>query len=273
MFVDLVFSFLLSTWKSLPELGFDPSYRGVILSEAATLCGLERAHLLGYDGQWHEKESLNIPIECSDALPPYSLTKIEVKSETLNSLSQSSAWDQRVSLKVNGKDFFTIYLRQDKHFVGAHSSNGWSMWVERRSGQFRFEYLDQMHTNHLRMKALGILNPLKGGFSSVQNLEALYVENKDGKAQTAITISGSNEGGLRTLIYRDQRNEWIQTDDQCSLKQGCKHNSTFQVDQGMATKFASVRCKMVDDFINGGLPLAFTSVMPEEVVPQVGNFR
>lgn len=254
-------------------MGLDPSYRVAVLSEEATLCGLEKAHLLGYDGQWHEKEALSIPMECSDSLPSHLLRKVEVKSETLNSAAESSSWDQRVTVKSEGQELFTIYMRQDKHFVGAHSSSGWSMWIERRSGQFRFEFVDQKHTAHLRMKAVGILNPLKGGFSSVQKLEALYVENKNEKAQMAITINGSVTEGLRTFVFQNQKNQWMQISDQCSVKQGCKHNPTFRVDQAAATKFGSVRCKMVDEFIKGGLPLAFTSVMPDEVIPQVGSFR
>lgn len=274
MFIDLVFSFLLSTVISLPDVGLELGFRRSFQMEQAMLCSLEKAGLLVYDGKWHSSENLKIPADCmNNQTGSLKVTGLRVRSESLNSPLGPSAWDHRITIKAGEGPSFVTLIRQDSKYIGAHSSSGWAMWAERRSGQFRLESVDQRQSIHVRLKATGELNPMKGGYSGFHSLEALYVKVQQGKAHKAVTVSGTPADGYKTLRYEQSKKGWHLANQRCSLEKGCRVNAPIHIEESQALKFGNIESDDFIHFLQDGQPLAFTSVMPDEVLPLIGTYR
>ncbi len=69
MMMELVFSFLINTWKDLPEVGLwaQENIGGVetlitkMREEDQILCALEKNRLLSFDGQWKKRDQTKSP--------------------------------------------------------------------------------------------------------------------------------------------------------------------------------------------------------------------
>ncbi|WP_374077035.1 hypothetical protein [Bdellovibrio bacteriovorus] len=281
MMMAVVFSFLLNTWKSFPEVDFGADEHGdrvksliaEIVKEEQILCSLERHHLLSYDGQWRKQTNLKIPKECENQVGKQVLAQVEVRSETLPPNHDLSAWDHKVQIKAQGDTSFSLYTRQDKKYVGAHSTAGWSMWIERKTGNLRYEWSDPSKTRHFRMIAKVNMNPVKGGVSKVHDLQALFVNQAKNKVQKAVVISGNSAEGFKYLSYQRSGEQWIKSTERCSRSSACKVSGNFSMDEEKLRQFADVSSKKYTEFLEKARPLAFASVEPEELVPPMAHFR
>ncbi|WP_415061306.1 hypothetical protein [Bdellovibrio sp.] len=280
--MELVFSFLLNTWKDFPEmsawadehLGGTHSLIEGIKEEEQIFCILEKNHLLSYDGRRKKQLKIKIPKECErSGLKMAAFDEIDFTSESLASQNYQGSWDQKVDVRIKGQKPFTLYVRQDKKYIGAHSTKGWSMWIERKAGHLRYEFVDQKRTTHFRLKAKGDLNPLKGGIAHLHELEALYVCRDGKKVQRALAIFGAASEGYRKVAYQRLGDSWTPSYEECSRKKSCKDPLRISLSEEKVEKFSDISSKSYLDFIERGQPLSFMKVEPEELVPPMSIFR
>ncbi len=279
--MELVFSFLLNTWKDFPELnawaeehlgGTQPLIEEV-QKEEQILCILEKNRLLSYDGR-RKKQKIKVPKECErNGLKATAFDEIDFTSESLASQNRQGSWDQKVDVRIKGQKPFTLYVRQDKKYIGAHSTTGWSMWIERKAGHLRYEYVDQRRTTHFRMRAKGDLNPLKGGISRLHELEALYVCRDGKKVQRALAIFGAAGDGYRKVAYQRLGDSWTPSYEECSRKKVCRDPLRISLSEDKVEKFSDVSSSSYLNFMEKGEPLSFTKVEPEELVPPMSIYR
>lgn len=281
MAIDLIFSFLLNTWQSFPGINSwaDEHMGGVdviiseIKKEEQILCSLEHNQLLAYDARWKKSEKLKIPKECQDpntGAESYDL--IEYRSESLTSPEKKTAWNHKVDVSLKGHPAFTLYVRADRKYVGAHSTAGWSMWVERKTGSVRYEWIDEQKSCHFRLKARGLINPLKGTIAKLHSMEALYVRQELGKLKKALFVTEDKRGARHTTYFRDGTT-WVKGADTCTRKKGCKEPPEISLDEDRLTNFANVSTQKYKDFIEKGHPLAFQKISLEDLVPPTDQFR
>lgn len=284
--IELVFSFVLNTWGGLgmvhswadTHLGGAHMLTERMSTEREILCALEMRGDLVYDGRWREKTRLPVPPKC---LPDKEgkekvLSQISFRSLTLASVPNLSSWDQQIDIRLKDQTPFTIYLRQDKHHIGVHSTAGWAMWVERKKGSVRFEMADTKSRRHFRLKARGNVNPLKGEWESVQYIEALHVYQDKGLVQKA-HILVSNEAEGFTEINFEREKEGLKRVTKGEAKKtparSFADSWAFKVGEKELTAFSDVSSQKYQDFIQRGRPLAFHSVDPEQTVPETALFR
>jgi hypothetical protein len=285
--IELVFSFILSTWSGLgvvqewadEQLGGSHVLTERINHEEQILCALERQGLLVYDGQWKDKVQLNIPSECvKDAHTKITspVPQISYRSESLSSVPNQSSWDQRIDVRLKEQEPYSLYFRHDKHHVGVHSTTGWSMWVERKTGSIRYELTDLASSVHFRLKVRGNLNPLKGVVNEVHSIEALHVRQSEGKVQKAHALVGAKGDGYTQVSFRRDKAELkriSQSDSKKNFKESFKESWATKLGEKELTQFANVSSKKYRDFVAQGMPLAFENVNPEQVVPETALFR
>lgn len=279
--MELVFSFLLNTWKGFPEvdswagehLGGMESLIAELAREEQILCSLERHRLLSYDSQWKKEANLKIPKECAKQSEKRSLGTVEFRSETVPLNHDLASWDHKVEIRLKGEMPFSLYTRLDKKYVGAHSTAGWSMWVERKTGHLRYEWSDVANDRHFRMIAKVNMNPLKGGVSKVHELQALFVNQEGSKIQKAFVVSGNSSAGFRHLSYQRSGEQWIKSSEKCSRPQVAKDSLDLFMEEEKLRHFADVSSKKYSAFLEKAQPLAFISVEPAELVPPMAPFR
>lgn len=286
--IELVFSFILSTWGGMgvvqewadSHLGGVSVLTDRIYQQQQILCTLERQGLLVYDGQWKEKFQLQIPAEClkeASAKVPNPVPQINFRSVTLASVPNVSSWDQRIDIRMKDQQEYSLYFRQDKHHVGVHSTGGWSMWVERKKGDIRFEMTHLAHNpTHFRLKVNGSLNPLKGVLSDVSSVEALHVYQEKGKVQRAYILVGKKHEGFTEVAFR-RDNKGLKRVAKSEVKKGFNERAqetwASKVGESELARFSDVSSKQYRAFLMQGSPLAFNDVNPEQTVPETAIFR
>ena len=285
--IELVFSFIISTWGGLTVVQewADASIGGIevlterIHKEEQILCALERQGMLVYDGQWKEKLQVAVPASClkgTGSRIANPIPSISYRSETLASVPNQSSWDQRIDIHLKDKEPYSIFLRQDKEHIGVHSTAGWSMWVERKTGIIRYELTDGSSTMHFRLKVSGRVNPLKGVVNEVNSVEALYVVKNEGKVQSAHVLVGKKQEGFTQVAFRRQAKTLKKiavSESKKGFKEGYRDSWASRVGEKELSLFADVNSKKYRDFITQGLPLAFERVNPEQTVPETALFR
>ena len=280
MALDLIFSFLLNTWQSFPGTNSwaEEHLQGVdivaeIKKEEQILCSLERQRLLAYDARWKKRDQLEIPKECQDLLKHRgALQEVEFRSQSLASPEKKSAWNHRIDVKTKEGTPFTLFVRYDGKYVGAHSTAGWSMWVERKTGHVRYEWTDFTKNSHFRMKAQVAMNPVKGNVTKLGSLAALYVRQEAGILQKAVFVT-EDSVGYRHVVYLRSGTEWKKTLERCTRKKGCQDPLEVSLEETKLSNFGNVATKSYGDYIEKGHPLAFIKIDVDEVVPPTDNFR
>lgn len=280
MALDLIFSFLLNTWQSFPGVNTwaEEHLNGVdivaeIKREEQILCSLERQRLLSYDARWKKRARLEMPKECQDRLKHQeALQEVEFRSQSLTSPEKKSAWNHRIDVKAKDVAPFALFVRYDGKYVGAHSTAGWSMWVERKTGHVRYEWTDFSKSSHFRMKAEAVLNPVKGNVTKLGSLTALYVRQDAGSLQKAAFVT-EDSVGYRHVVYLRNGTEWAKTLERCTRKKGCQDPFEVSLEETKLSNFVNVSTKSYGDFIERGHPLAFIKINTDEVVPQTDHFR
>lgn len=281
MTIGLIFSFLLNTWQSVPGVNTwaDEHLGGVdvvlseIKKEEQILCTLEHQHLLAYDARWKKSENLKIPKECQEhGKVSESLELIEYRSESLASPEKKTAWNHKVDINLKGHPAFTLFVRADGKYVGAHSTAGWSMWVERKTGSVRYEWIDSQKTCHFRLKAKGLINPIKGTMAKLTSLEALFVHQEAGKMKKALFVTEDQRGARHTAYLREGEN-WAKSTDKCTRQKFCKGPLAISFEENRLAAFSNVSDKSYQEFIEKGHPLAFRKISLEELVPPTDRFR
>ncbi|KYG66947.1 hypothetical protein AZI86_07950 [Bdellovibrio bacteriovorus] len=285
--IELVFSFILSTWGGLTvvqewaddHIGGFQVLTDRIHKEEQILCALERQGMLVYDGQWKEKTQLPIPASClKDTTPQIAnpIPTISFRSETLASVPNQSSWDQRIDIRLKDEEQYSLFFRQDKQHVGVHSTAGWSMWVERKTGCIRYELSDAKSLMHFRLKVMGNINPLKGVVTDVNSVEALHVSQSEGKVEKAHVLVGKKQEGFTQLVFRrdkDSLKKVASSESKKGFKEGFHESWASKIGEKELTLFADVNSKKYRDFVMQGLPLAFDRVNPEQPVPETALFR
>ncbi|MEN0057890.1 MAG: hypothetical protein AAGB31_03575 [Bdellovibrio sp.] len=280
--MEMVFSFLVNTWQGLPEvkqwaqehIGASDVLLTKLKREEQILCALEKQRFLAYDGQWKKREYLRVPQACRlPADKNAGFDHVEFRSQTLPPHHAQASWDQKVDVRVRGLYEFTLFTRQDKRYIGAHSTAGWSMWVERKTGHLRYELADPDEKAHFRLHARAIINPVKGILSDIASMEALYVTQKEGQVHKALWLSGNSREGFRHVAYHRQEGALQKMVDKCLRGRTCKDHPAAALDEGKLTAFSNVHSGSYTTYMKEGLPLAFSGVQVEEVVPSVGVFR
>lgn len=244
-----------------------------IKKEEQILCSLEHNQLLSYDARWKKNENLKIPKECKEhdkGAESYEL--IEYRSESLASPEKKTAWNHKVEVRLKGHPAFTLFVRADRKYVGAHSTAGWSMWVERKTGSVRYEWIDPEKTCHFRLKAKGLINPLKGTMGKLNSLEALFVRQESGKVKKAVFVTEDLRGARHTVYFRDG-DSWAKRADLCTRRKGCKEPLEISFEENLVVVFGNVSDKRYQDFVEKGHPLAFRKISLEELVPPTDRFR
>lgn len=280
--IELVFSFILNTWGGLQtvhtwaqsNLGGAQVLTDLVYRDQQILCALERQGALVYDGQWKERKDLVIPRVCIKDVSKEAkvISNISFRSATLASVPKLSSWDQQIDLRLKGEAPYSVYFRHDKNHVGAHSTAGWAMWVERRKGSVRFEMVNPETQMHFRLKARGNVNSVKGDFTEVHHIEALHVNHDKGEVQKAHIFFGNAKESTEVVFNRESESL-----NKKELKRGV-HASfasswASRVGEKELKTFSDVSSQKYRDFIQSGAPLAFTSVNPEQTVPETAVFR
>ncbi|MEK2643917.1 hypothetical protein [Bdellovibrio sp. BCCA] len=281
MLMELVFSFLLNVWSHFPEadswaaehVGGIEAATAEMAFEEQILCSLENQRLLSYDNRWKKEASLKVPVKCRKKNQNESYQQVEFRSQTLPTGHAMFAWDHSVEIKIKDHAPFVLYTRQDKKYVGAHSTAGWSMWVERKTGKLRYEWSDAKKNLHLRMLATVDINPVKGSISDVRNLHGLFVKKENGAVVKAVKISGDSEDGFKHISYEKNEKGWTKTCEKCSSEKSCKHSVDNLGEESKLNSFADVSSKEYQEFLLRGTPLAFVNVEPSELVPPVAPYR
>ncbi|UOF00151.1 hypothetical protein [Bdellovibrio reynosensis] len=282
MLIEWIFSFMITTWQHLPEvetwanenLGGVESLTAEILREEEILCVLEKHALLSFDSQWTKRDRLKIPAACrrTSNMSEY-LEGVQFRTEPLLKKNEFPAWDHRLDVVVKNQTPFTIYLRRDRDYLGAHSTAGWSMWIELKTGILRFEWVDQFRNSHLRMKAHTELNPLKGNLKLITHIDALMVTNKGSKVGRAALLTGRSSEGFKHIVFERLNKDLLKSKEKCTKHHSCKKVSSIAIDELKLQKFANVKSSLYTNFLKQGRPLSFSEISPEELVPQMAVFR
>lgn len=282
MLIEWIFGFLMTTWQHLPEvetwanenLAGVESLTAEILREEEILCVLEKHALLTFDSRWTKKDRLKIPTVCrrTGSMAEY-LEGVQFRTEPLLKKNEFPAWDHRLDVMVKNQAPFTIYLRRDRDYLGAHSSAGWSMWIELKTGILRFEWVDQVRNSHLRMKAHTELNPLKGNLKQITHIDALMVTNTGNQVSKAAILTGRSSEGFKHILFERRNKDLFKLKEKCTKHHSCKKISSIAVNELNLQKFANVKSAIYTNFLKQGRPLSFSDVSPEELVPQMAVFR
>ncbi|MFS4458689.1 hypothetical protein [Bdellovibrio sp. HCB2-146] len=240
----------------------------------ALLCGLESQGLLPFDELWHQHERFEIPEKCfAKNQGPKSFKKLKVRTVSIRLTDEMRCWDQKIEWSFEGGQINTLYIRQDKKYVGVHSTQGWSAWIERKQGNFRYEFVDLESQSHFRLKGRGRLHPLKGSLEELDSLELLHVNHSGNGPLQATTLSGSKKEGLRLLSYRADSGAWKQTKDLCSQPGLCAKEKPLEVTESSAREFLKIKSASYLGFVQAGRPLAFLKVEASELLPAVAPYR
>ena len=200
MLNELVTTFILKSWRDLeqqilPAQTYIESLHSMESDLQTTqflLCSFEKKGLLAFDQRWVAVDKLEVPKACLAGHEPVVYKKVRVRSSSISLVDSMNPWDHRIEIRVGDEKPYALYLRQDKKYVGAHSTKGWSAWIERKKGGFRFEYVNTKNNTHLRVQGSGKLHPIKGDLQRLESLEALHVSgSSDSLRATIIKLSGA----------------------------------------------------------------------------------
>lgn len=282
MLTELVLSFILNSYRDLePEVSFAKShiqsfqnFEAELGESRALLCGLESQGLMPFDELWHEHERFEIPEKCfAKNQGPKSFKNLKVRTASIRLTDEMRCWDQKIEWSFEGGQIHTLYIRQDKKYVGVHSTQGWSAWIERKQGNFRYEFVDLESQSHFRLKGQGRLHPLKGSLEELNSLELLHVSQSLKDTLQATTLSGSKKEGIRMLTYEAKSGEWKQIKDLCSQAGLCGREKPIEVTELSAREFLKIKSAPYLGFVQAGRPLAFLKVEASELLPVVAPYR
>ncbi len=279
MLTELVFSFLLNSWTGVERVythagsgvqGFQVLNRN-LKDSRLLFCTLESKGLLSFDGRWRGGKSISIPKKCTSNhtnINKYELLRVRSASVRLTDIMHS--WDQKIDIQVPGKATFSFYLRQDKKYVGIHSSQGWSAWVERKTGVFRFELADFDNKSHFRMWGKGVVNPVMGRFERVSLWDALYVQMRGSRPLRAVMLSGHLEN-YHSVEFGVTKGSWQKTKIQC--EGSCHDLVRGDLEESVAATFGKIESSSYQNFVREPHPLAFPEIEPKDLVPITGTYR
>ncbi|MNL24555.1 hypothetical protein D3C87_1459940 [compost metagenome] len=236
------------------------------------LCGLEKKGLLAFDDRWVETAKLEVPEPCLTGRAATSFINLRIRSSSIAILDPMNPWDQKLEVRSADEKPHTLYLRQDNKYVGAHSSKGWSVWIERKTGKFRFEYGNVKNSSHLRLQGTGSLHPLKGDLQKLENLEALHVSNVSAKLKANV-VKITRAGGFKLWTFEKQDGKWQGTKKICNRPESCDGLGKLAIDESLAQQFVQIDNSSYQVFLEKGHPLAFQKIEASELVPRAAPYR
>ena len=146
------------------------------------------------------------------------------------------------------------------------------MWVERKTGFVRYEWIDSQKTRHFRLKAKGLINPIKGTMAKLNSLEALFVHQEAGKLKKAFFVTEDQRGARHTSYLREGES-WTKSADKCTRPNVCKEPLAISLEENRLAVFSNVSDKSYQEFVEKGHPLAFGKISLDELVPPTDRFR
>lgn len=280
MLNELVLLFILQSWKDLeqqmlpaqPHIESLQALESDLQANQLMLCGLEKKGLLVFDNRWIETEKLEVLEPCLAGRVATTYKNLRFRSSSIALIDPMNPWDQKLEVRSADEKPYSLYLRQDKKYVGAHSSKGWSVWIERKTGKFRFEYVNAKNNSHLRMQGKGSLHPLKGELKKLESLEVLHVAILPA-GLTANIVKVSGAGGFKLWAFEKQDGKWQGTKKICNQQDSCEGLGKLEIDENSAQQFAQVDNSSYQAFLEKGHPLAFQKIDASELVPRAAPYR
>jgi hypothetical protein len=277
---ELVLLFILQSWKDLERqmLLAQPHVESLQALEAdlqknqLMVCGLEKKGLLSFDQRWIETAKLEIPKPCLAGGVATTYKNLRVRSSSIGLMDAMSPWDQKLEVHAADQKPYVLYLRQDKKYVGAHSTQGWSVWIERKTGKFRFEYVNVKNNSHLRLQGAGSLHPIKGDLQKLESLDALYVSGSALNLKANV-VRFSGAEGFKLWAFEKLEGKWQGTKRVCSQPDNCEGLGKLEINESSAQQFASVDNSRYQTFLERGHPLAFQKIEASELVPGAASYR
>lgn len=280
MLNELVLSFILKSWRDLEKQILSAqtyveslqSLESEMQTSQLLLCGLEKKGLLSFDQRWIELEKLEVPEACHVDHVATVYKKIRIRSSSIGIADSMNPWDHKIEVGIGTEPLYSLYLRQDKKYVGAHSTKGWSAWIERKTGSFRFEYVNPKNNTHLRMRASGQLHPLKGDLQKLDSLDAVQVSGVAADLKAALVkVTGTD--GFKLWGFGKQDGKWQGTKKICSLPGTCESSAKPEIDENSAQQFGQTNNLDYQNFLEKGHPLAFQKIEASELVPAAAPYR
>jgi hypothetical protein len=277
---ELVLLFILQSWKDLeqqmllaqPHVESLQALESELQANQLMLCGLEKKGLLSFDEQWIESAKLEVPESCLAGRAATTYKNLRVRSSSIGLMDAMNPWDHKLEVRSAGEKPYALYLRQDKKYVGAHSTKGWSVWIERKTGKFRFEYVNAKDNSHLRVHGTGSLHPLKGALQKLESLDALHVSGSPSGLKANVMKFSSVEG-FKLWAFEKQDGKWQGTKKICLQADKCEGLGKLEIDETSAQHFAHVENSSYQTFLEKGHPLAFQKIEASELVPGAASYR
>ena len=280
MLNELVLLFILQSWKDLEQqmslaqthVASLQALESDLQANQMLLCGLEKKGLLAFDDRWVEKAKFEIPAPCLSGNPAITYKNIRVRSSSIGLMDKMNPWNHKLEFRSGDEKPYVLYLRQDKKYVGAHSTQGWSVWIERKTGKFRYEYVNAKDNHHLRLQGAGSLHPLKGSLQKLESLDALHVSSSSAGLKAHLIKISPGEG-FKLSAFEKQDGKWQGTKKICSQPITCEGEIIPEIDENGAQQFAQVANSSYITFLERGHPLAFQKIEASELVPAAASYR
>lgn len=273
--------FILQSWKDLEQqmslaqthVESLQAFESELNTNQQLLCGLEKKGLLSFDDRWVEAAKFEIPASCvAPRNSAATFKNIHVRSSSIGLMDKMNPWNHKLEFRSGDEKSYVLYLRQDKKYVGAHSTQGWSVWIERKTGKFRYEYVNAKDSRHLRLQGTGSLHPLKGSLQKLESLDALHVSSSSSGLKAHL-IKISTAEGFKLSTFEKQDGKWQGTKKVCSQAQSCAADGKLEIDEKGAQQFAQVANSSYITFLEKGHPLAFQKIEASELVPTAATYR